>query len=262
MKLHNKFNKKITILTYSIGAFVYGIYGIVVCPFIESLEKLTTATQVFICFSLMITTRLFVTPRVIRHRKWSMLKMDIIIFTLFGSGLAIFMHQAYAFPLESNLKVIFGMLVLGIFSGMLLQQLQLIDEHHFLIQSKQFTNIFKGKRQSITSDVVVLITLLVITLTAVLSMIALKDLYWLEQHKNSYLNGDGYISIIKEFLFVGLTMLVYTLIIIKLASKAIKQVLDNNESTLNLVATGDLNCRLTLLRHDELGVLSHLTNEM
>jgi len=262
MKYYNKFNKKITVLVYCIGAFVYGVYGIVVCPFIESIDKLTTASQVFICFSLMLCARLLLTVRLINHQKWSMLKADIIIFTLFGTALAMMMHQIYGFPLESNLKVIFGMSVIGIFSGMLLQQLQLIEEHDFLIQSKQFVNTLKGKRQSITTDLVVLISLLVVTLTAVLSMIALKDLYWLEAHKNSYLNGEGYVSIIKEFLFVGLTMLTYTLMIIRLASKAIKQVLEHNEVTLSSVASGDLNCRLTLLRHDELGVLSHLTNEM
>jgi response regulator RpfG family c-di-GMP phosphodiesterase len=164
--------------------------------------------------------------------------------------------------LESHVKVIFGMMVLGVFSGMLLQQLQRIEEYNFLAQSKKHTTVLKGKRESITSDLVVLITLLVVTLTVVLSMIALKDLYWLEAHKNNYLDGSGHISIIKEFLFVGLVMLGYTLVIIKLASKAVKQVLDDNEVTLSLVAAGDLDSRLTLVRHDELGVLSYLTNEM
>jgi len=259
---YDRYNRKITVLTYAVGALVYGVYGIVVCPFIESLAKLTTATQVFISFTLMLAVRLVVTPKLMKYKQWSMLKADVAIFTLFGVALATFMHQIYAFPLESNIKVIFGMMVLGVFSGMLLQQLQLIEEHQFLTDSKQFTTVLKGKRQSITSDLVVLITLLVITLTAVLSMIALKDLYWLEAHKNNYLDGTGHISIIKEFLFVGLVMLGYTLVIIRLASKAIKQVLDDNEATLSLVAAGDLDARLTLVRHDELGVLSFLTNEM
>ena len=262
IEMYYQLNKRNISYLYSFAAVVFSCYGIFVCPFIESLPRGTIFIEVSAAFIFMLISRLVIVPRFYCLSKQAPLLIDLSIFLLFGFGISLFMGQAHDFPIESNLKVVFGMGILGIFTGIITTQVELIERYKNMPQHYVLNTELHGNRRSITQQFTVLVTLLVVALTTTLIMVAVKDLFLLESAKNHYLNGEGKIKIIKEFIFVSFILLLYTFLVVFLWGKKLSLILNMKENALNNVAKGVISERLPVYSNDEFGVLAVLTNKM
>ena len=256
------YNASLTLKLYVVAAFLFGIYGGRVCPMLETLS----ATEVMIH-----TSTVFTITFLIRHfllNNHSLVKemkfgqLDTTLFFFASLPFAAFYNLNNDFPLDSNLKVLFGMTLFGFFTGTILQlvakidQLDKTDEH----QPNQFQ--LQGERQSIIRQMITLVVLLLVTLTTMLTMVAVKDIFWLEHNPARVLDGSGQISVIKEFIYISAILGGYAVAIMMLWTKLMKKVLLSQEYSLLQVTQGKINTRLPVFAHDELGSMASLTNTM
>jgi len=260
--INYQLNKKNISGLYGIGAIVFIFYGIFVCPFIESLPKKVIFVEVGLTFLAMLLVRFFIFIPNSLLNKASPIVKEIVNFTLFGILLSIFMGVNHEFPIESNLKVIFGMVILGVFTGIISEQLTLIERYQHMSDSPYLNTQLHGERESIIQQFMFLMILLVIALTTTLVMVAVKDLFWLEEQPERFFNGEGKISIIKEFIFISTILFLYTFSIVFLWGKKLSVVLRSKENALNEVSLGSMSTRIPIYNHDEFGVLGSLTNNM
>ena len=126
----------------------------------------------------------------------------------------------------------------------------------------QFDFSLSGQRISLVKQMIWLVVLLLGTLTTMLTMVAVKDVFWLEHNPARLLDGTGKISVIKEFIFLSVVLAGYAVTIMMLWSKLIKRVLLSQECSLEKVTKGDTNVRLPIFGYDELGSMASLTNSM
>ncbi len=64
---------------------------------------------------------------------------------------------------------------------------------------------------------------LLITLTTILTMVAVKDIYWLEQNPEQITNGLGKISFIKELVYIALVVGGYVIAIMVLWTRLMQK---------------------------------------
>ena len=96
------------------------IYGIQVCPFLESLSIAGLATPILAALVLQFLAQQFIDSRVISqgaYQKQSRLifQYELIFAFLCGLGLTIFNRFFYGFPVESGLKLVIAFILIGFF---------------------------------------------------------------------------------------------------------------------------------------------------
>ncbi|MDN3684584.1 hypothetical protein QW180_17380 [Vibrio sinaloensis] len=141
-------------------------------------------------------------------------------FFLGSIPLALFYNLQYEFPLDSNLKVLFGMTLFGFFTGLILQLVTKLEHFESLAQHKGYNFQLNGERQSMVKQMILMVSLLLVTLTTMLAMIAVKDIFWLEHNPDRVLDGTGKVSVIKEFIYIAVVLGGYAISIMVLWSKS------------------------------------------
>lgn len=256
-----QYNIKLTFGLYALAGILFALYTSRVCPFLATLTTREIATQVSVVFFLAWLIR----HTLLRHHSWAkkqqFTQLDTCLLFCISIPFAAYYNFHYQFTLDSNLKVLFGMTLFGFFTGALLQ---LSAKLHTLRQTPQAMTValFSLERRSLVNQLIGLIFILVCTLTIVLSMVALKDIYWLENHPTHLLDGSGKISILKEFIFLSLVLGGYVTAILVLWSRVIKEILTHQEHSLQAVTEGNLQVRVPIYSNDELGNVAMLTNQM
>ncbi|MGY3569451.1 HD-GYP domain-containing protein [Vibrio paucivorans] len=258
---NSHYNARLTFKLYALAALLFGTYGGRVCPMLETLSASEIMTHVSITFVVMFVLRHFVLHNHSLMQEQKMAQLDSTLFFMASVPLALYYNVFYSFPLDSNLKVLFGMTLFGFFTGSLLQLTSKLErfEHH-INTSPQFD--LSGERQSIVKQMIWMVVLLLATLTTMLAMVAVKDIFWLEHNPERVLDGTGTVSVIKEFIYISLVLGGYALTILILWSKLMKKVLLSQECTLIEVAQGHVDRRLPVFEHNELGSMASLTNTM
>lgn len=260
--INSYYNAPLTLKLYALAAVVFGLYGGRVCPMLETLTFSELFTHVLITFGTVYLIRHFLLRdhSLIQEQKQAQLDTTLMFF---GSlVLAAFYNVYYSFPLDSNLKVLFGMTLFGFFTGLLLQLDSKIKSLDGLTGNEQLNFELSGERQSLVNQMIFLISLLLITLTSMLAMIAVKDIFWLEQNPERVLDGTGKISVIKEFIYISFVLGGYVIAIMVQWSRLMRRVLHAQECSLVQVAKGDISKRVPIFEHDELGSMASLTNQM
>ncbi len=254
-------NSQLTALLYLLAALLFATYGGRICPMLSSLSALEITTHVTISVFCAWVMRRYV----FIHHQWAKTeqyaKLDSVLFFLVSIPLALYYNQYYQFTLDSNVKVLFGLTLFGFFTGSLLQLIAKraqYRQHTVQLNRQQL----QGERHSIVKQMIGLMMLMIITLTATLTMVAVKDLFWLEHNPASLINGHGKISIIKEFIYVSLVLGGYVIAILWQWGKLMKQILHAQEHSLCQVTQGDIAQRLPIFENNELGSVAWLTNKM
>lgn len=258
--LNSNYDAPLTFKLYLIAGVVFAFYGGRVCPFLESLSPWEIFLHVGTTFSL-----LFLTRHVFLHshdliKNQNHAKLDTILFFLASLPLALFYNLDYDFAFESNLKVVLGMTLFGFLSGLILQLSCKIK--HFHATENQHDFQLSGERQSIVKQMTIMVCMLIVTLTVLLCMVAMKDIFWLERNPEHLLNGTGAISVLKEFFYISITLGCYVVTILALWAKLIRKVLLSQERSLLEVTEGNITKRLPIFEHNELGSMASLTNTM
>jgi len=256
------YNTPLTLKLYVIAGILFGLYGSRVCPFLEALSRTEIFIHVGLTFSLLIFLRHFIFVNHAFVKETKLTQLDSGLFFIASLPLALYYNLAYDFPLESNLKVLFGMTLFGFFTGTLLQLTTKLSQMDEMDKLGRFNFEMAGQRTSLVNQMILLVVLLLITLTTMLTMVAVKDVFWLENNPARVLDGSGKISIIKEFIYLSAVLAGYAIAIMVLWSKLIKRILLSQEYSLEQVTKGKIDIRLPIYGNDELGSVAALTNTM
>jgi len=259
--MKRNYDASLTVKMYLLAAALFAIYGGRVCPMLETLTIKEVALHVSITFALLLFVRHFLLSNSQWVQTLQFAKLDTLAFFIASVPLAAYYNLGADFPLDSNLKVLFGMTLFGFFTGTILQLNAKNAQFDVLNQTSQATQL-RGERQSLVRQMIALVVLLLSTLTLMLLLIALKDIFWLEHNPQLVLDGTGKISVIKEFLYIAAILGGYAITIMLLWTKLMKRVLLSQECSLLEIAKGDINTRLPVFENNELGSMAVLTNQM
>ncbi|MDG3088201.1 HD domain-containing phosphohydrolase [Vibrio hannami] len=257
-----KYNASQTFLFYLIAAVLYGTYGGRVCPFLETLTYGDIMIQTGSVFTLLFLIRHYASIKGKFFGFSSLAKLDSALFFAMSIPFALYYSLVYEFPADSNAKVLFGMTIFGFLTGFVLElksKIVALDE----IENNSLTSqVVQGTRQSMVKQAITLVLVLLISLTVTLTMIAVKDVYWLMHNPMYVTDGSGQISIIKEFIYISAVLIGYSILIMTLWSTLMKRILAGHETALEQVTSGQISERLPVYSNDELGAVASMTNDM
>ena len=178
---HSKYNRTLTLQLYLLAGVLFATYGGRVCPMLETLSMREIGTHVAATFIPLFLVRHFGFCDHNWLKTHDTAKLDTTLFFIASIPLALFYNLNYDFPLDSNLKVLLGMAMFGFFTGSILQIVAKLDDFESLIGKANNTELV-GVRRSIVKQMIVLMTLLMFTLTFLLLLVALKDVFWLQHN--------------------------------------------------------------------------------
>lgn len=257
-----RYDLSFTFWLYLLAGTLFGIYGGRVCPMLETLTLSEVLIHTGITFTALFAARHIISSRLEYLGFSNLAKLDAGLFLIASIPLAMFYSLSYEFPIDSNLKVVFGLTMFGFLTGFILNlRAQLENVEQFDQDSSPIT-LQTDERQSMMGQAIALVLLLLVTLTITLSMVALKDVFWLEHNPERVLDGSGKISIIKEFAYIASVFIGYSIYIMKLWRQLMKRILADQETALKKVAAGHIDTRLPIYNNDEFGAVARMTNAM
>lgn len=262
MMVNSNYNASLTFKLYAVAALIFGIYGGRVCPMLETLTASQILFHVSVTYGMVFLVRHYMLRRHSLVTENRLARLDATLFFLASIPLALFYNFHYEFTLDSNLKVLLGMTLFGFFTGLILQLTAKLAQFDNLSNQQRRNFELSGERQSMVKQMIIMVSLLLVTLSTMLAMVAVKDIFWLEHNPERVLDGSGKISVIKEFIYIAFVLGGYAITIMVLWSKLMHKILLAQESSLMEVTKGNISTRLPIFEHDELGCMASLTNEM
>lgn len=253
------FQDRLALQYYLIAAIIFGFYGGLICPMLDTLPLSVIMLHSVSVFLLTFTIR----QTLIFQRRGSvnLTKLDSGLLFAVSLPFALFYNLLYDFTLDSNLKVIFGLTLFGFFSGALLElskQLTALsnEENTSRLSANNVTKSASFKHQ------ILFVMLLLTVLTVSLSSVAIKDIFWLEHNPEFVQDGSGKISVIKELIFVSVILGGYALAIVHSSGKLTSRKLEIQQQALERVAGGQIHSRVPVIGNDELSVIATYANSM
>ncbi|MDZ7641466.1 MAG: HD domain-containing protein [Desulfurivibrio sp.] len=249
---------------YLIALIVIPLYGINVCPFVESLAPWQVALPVALALALQYGLRAPLYRRLIAtlplaHRVGRTFWLELLLFVATALALMVYNHLFHGFPLVSGLKVLVGVVGLGFYAAVdlaLSEELRvatLVEEGHgrVTLDSQPFSMVRKVR---------VFATVSLLLLIAVMMLLVIKDLDWLVDATVPITEARG--TIIREFLFVLAVILPHTLNIIHSYARNLRRILNSQTGVMGRVSSGDYAARVPVASNDEFGLIAGHTNEM
>ncbi len=253
-------------LHYLVTLVVIVIYGVQVCPFIESLGWLELIVPLLLVVLLQYvfhhrSSKWLVSRLPYKRQVARLFQYEWAIFVISGGLFTLYNTLINGFPVGSGLKMIVGFSAIGFFvatdlalerermlAGYIRDQgIRLTPDERFFTLVAKFT-LFA----SMTTLFVVLIFFLLIN----------KDLMWLADALSQRSFAEAQRAILVEFLFVGLILLSYSLLIIRSYAANLHHYIHSENEVLHQATTGDLTHAVTVSSNDEFGVMAHKTNQM
>ena len=242
------------------------IYGIQVCPYIESLKVWQVVVPIAVALSLQYFLRETLGPRLIAAKALELrvartFWLELTLFAATAVGLALYNALLYDFPLVSGLKVLVGVAGLGFFAAV---DLALEAEMHVADAVEAGCETFTPDENpySMTRRVTVFATVSIIVLIVVFMLLVAKDLDWIVQIEGIVPLEQAKVSIMKEFAFVLAVVLPHTLNIIHSYARNLRHTLGNQTAIMGRITLGEYGVRVPVASNDELGYIATHTNEM
>jgi len=246
-------------LQYTIAAAIFIIYGIQVCPFLDTLERPFFVSVILLLFGAMFFTRSLIVNALKIHFE---LKTQFILDnSLFFSGsilLAIGNYYLYAFPLESSVRVILGFMMLGFFISI---QLTLQAEHR-LIKNRHHRSAPTGKYKPIAFKVQTLTLALLTGSILTMLLIIYKDFEWLKDIGHTVSLQQASLWILYEFIFVSSVFIGYGMLIIHRFSRNLNLYFLYQNTVLEAIEQGQRNIAVPIISNDEFSTMAKYTNHM
>ena len=245
---------------YFLAAVLFGFYGGLICPMLETLMLWEIMLHSIVVFSLTFIARQLLLSR--QQATHNLVKLDTFLLFIASLPFAAFYNLSYDFTLDSNLKVLFALSLFGFFNGSLLEltkQRKNLEKNRFNYQNH--VNNVVTESSSFKQQVTFVMVLLGV-LAVSLAFVAVKDIFWLEHNPQFVLDGTGKVSVIKELIFVSAMVGGYALAIVYSSGKLTSRKLDIQQQALQKVASGKISTRLPVIGTDELGVIATYANSM
>lgn len=251
---------------YLCAATILAVYGVAVCPFIESLGPLQLILPIVVAFALQYVARRQICHLLDRRvapksRSARYFATELLLFIVVGSLLMTFNTLYYDFPLESGMKIVVGMLALGFFVAI---DLSLEIERTLFLAAKQGGELIEpdNKFMPVTRKISWFASLSVVTLLVVVFLVINKDLDWLISASIDSGLADARRAIIAELSFIIAVTLPYLLTIIASYARNLRLFLDAMNGLLAEVSSGQLEGSVPVSSNDEFGVMASGTNQM
>lgn len=256
---------KRTVLHYFLAFSLLSVYGIQVCPFIESLTPLQLLLPSLLVFILMGVCRFFF-GRHFNQQNYKVqvkqqFKLDLFLYVFGGLTLSAFNTIYYGFPVESGLKIIVGMTFLGY---MVACDLALFREFQ-IAQHLTVTGEYLEPDQNpypLTQKFTWFAIFCAVAMVGVIFLVISKDLDWLVHTGSSIPLPVAQRYILGEVVFVVGIMMAYVLVIILGYSRNLKLFITAENQTLRQVSEGQFGVRVPVTSNDEFGVMALQTNHM
>ncbi len=242
------------------------VYGIQVCPFIETLTPWQVTIPIAIALSIQYgirwwLTRAWIETARLKQRVARSIWLEGGLFLGSAVGLMTYNYLVHDFPLDSGLKVLVGFTALGFLAAIDLA----------LEQERTVADIVSARGKDLALDekflparrkVVFLSSTSLVMLVAIFMLLVNKDLDWMVRVGTTVSLNDARISILKEFVFVLAVILPHMLNIIHSYASNLNRALSAQNAVLAEVATGNYNCHVPVVCNDEYGRMARGTNVM
>jgi len=254
------------LIHYISACIILIIYGGQVCPFIESLTFTQLALPVIILFTILFLNQTLLVEKLIqkgsfKYQSRRLFQWELTLFIVLGLILTVFNTLYYKFPLDSGLKFLMALGLLGFFSGAdlsldrewTLSQLfaktgkQITPDDHYFSHPKKF-----GWFASICVTLVIGIIFLIIN----------KDLDWLTTVGQDVRVESAQRAILIEFGFVAGIILIHVFNLVASYSRNFQNFLVKETSALQKATSGDYDAFVPISSNDEFGVMAKHTNIM
>ncbi|MCW8914355.1 MAG: HD domain-containing protein [Magnetovibrio sp.] len=246
---------------------VIPLYGIRVCPFIETLTPMQVAipiiaviTAQFMLRALLISKWVDQAPlkRQVNRLFW----LELIMAATSAMVIMAYNEFVYGFPfLESGLKIFFGVTGLGFFAASDLA----LERERAVAKSIEDQNITLDVDEDyfpLTRKVALFASVSITVLVGVFMLLVVKDLDWIVRNGDTVGLKEAQISVLKEFAFVLAIVLPHTLNIIRSYARNLHTILHNQTAVLTRVTMGDYENHVPVASNDEFGVMAQHTNTM
>lgn len=251
---------------YLAAMVIIPIYGIQVCPFIETLTPAQVAIPIILTLSVQYVLRqplvaFYVKAKPFGEQSPRAFKLEISLFLSSATILTIYNMAVYGFPLVSGLKIMLGLGALGFFAAtdLALKQERIVGR--IVAKTGQFLDP-EEDYFPLTTKVAAFAAVSITLLIAVFMLLVTKDLTWLVEVGGSIDLHEAKMAIIMEFLFVFAVILPHTLNIILSYAKNLDWFFNSENGLLKNVTSGDLSGFVPVGTNDEFGVMAKHTNLM
>ncbi|WP_286237686.1 HD-GYP domain-containing protein [Neptuniibacter halophilus] len=254
-----------TLIHYFIALCLLSVYGVQVCPFLDSLTPLQLLLPIALVFLLQGWLRLVLERRLLEHPYKDQVKrqfrIDLGLFLFSAILLSLFNTLIYQFPLESGGKVLVGMSVLGF----------LIACDMALYRECCLARLLKARGEQLQPDqqgfplsrkFSWFASACAIAVTGVVFLVINKDLEWLVHNNNQVPLALAQRYILAEIVFVVAVVMGYVLSIILGYSRNLRLFIHAQQETLSQVSRGDLSVQVPVTSNDEFGHIAQHTNHM
>jgi response regulator RpfG family c-di-GMP phosphodiesterase len=248
------------VVQYLAAGFIFILYGVQVCPFLESIER---------PFFILVVTVLFITMFVMRSVCWRwclaryshniisrQFVLDMGVFITGGLALVVGNSVIYGFPLASGVRVALGVAVLGFLISL---QLALHTESA-LIALRQASS--STRYISITRKIQWFCLSLLMAALVTMLLLVFKDFEWLVGVGDEVSIQQASLWILYEMLFVAVIFGVYGFLISRLFRKNIHAYFSVQNAALQGVNAGERELQIPIISNDEFGVTARYTNHM
>ncbi|TCS65022.1 HD domain-containing phosphohydrolase [Varunaivibrio sulfuroxidans] len=242
------------------------IYGIQVCPFIESLS----AIEVFVTFDVILVLIYFargplrarlVDRAPLAAQTLRVFTLELVLFASAALILMFYNTEVHHFPLVSGMKVLVGVTAMGFFASADLA-LEREREVAHRVERERLSLPLSGNFFPLSSKLALFAAGCVALLVGVFMLLVNKDLDWLVEVGSAIPLAEGRLSILKEFGFVLLVAMPETLNIIWSFSRNLNMFLMRENGVLACVTSGHYDMAVPVSSNDEFGVMAQHTNEM
>ncbi len=248
------------------------VYGIQVCPFLESLSPAHLASILAVALFLGFVLRWALIGRLRRQeashpelvdlqRPWRYLVADLCSWVAIGAMLTVWNTLNYHFPAESGLKVVLACATLGMFTSTSLaldMERELI--HSFAAGARQQERT-PGRFLSISTKFLAFVALCVGLIAVVLLLLIYKDFKYVIDNLASGTHFR-FSWIAQEVAFVFAVLLGGTFLVMRKYSRNLQLMFDLQLEALGTVRQGDYNTFVPVVSNDEFSLIAERTNEM
>ncbi len=253
-------------LHYLLAAVILAIYGGQVCPFLESLTLAQLLGPILAVLVLQYLLHRSLQRRImlktaLKYQARRVFQSELAMFFTAGAVLMLFNRFWFDFPLESGLKVVLGLTVLGYFIAIDLA----LERERTIAATLQAQGIHiepDAEFMPLTRKVAWFASVSVIAILSIVFLVINKDLDWLVDSNHGLALADARRAILGELIFVIAVMLPYIINTIHSYARNLHLFLDAENGVLNAASNGHLDSQVPVSSNDEFGLMAERTNTM
>ena len=253
-------------LHYLATLAIMGLYGIQVCPFIETLSIVELAPPLasFIVLQYILhytLSRRMIDPAPYKTQVALIFQVEWLLFLLCGMLITVYNTAVFSFPIISGLKMILGLGALGFFvaTDLALERERQLAEH---IHQQGISLTPDRRFFTLINKFTLFASTATLFLVCIFFLLINKDLEWLANGAQHIPRAEAQRAVLIEFIFVGIILLAYMLVVIRAYAHNLKHFIGNQNYALNAATSGHLDYSVTVSSNDEFGVMAHQTNIM